>query len=277
VQVPADPPKQFWDRQLPEMLEERLTDPDFKAVAQFDYLVLDEAQDILARPRLWQTLIHFLVGGLERGAFALFGDFEHQVLADQERMRDSLAALDATSGPAHWALSENCRNYRIVGETAVRLSGFGGTVYSGYMRIGGDVRNYDISFYEDEQSQLEKLARWLQDLEAQHYEASEITLLSFRADHLSAAAGLRSQGHRLRPARQSGETASYASVHAFKGLENKVIILTDVDLEGQDFQRHLFYTGITRATECVRILCNKKSQATLMRWLSENSEHERKI
>src|SRR5262245_9463905 len=45
--------RDFWETELPERLEERLTDPDFSAAAVFDYLVLDEAQDILARPRLW--------------------------------------------------------------------------------------------------------------------------------------------------------------------------------------------------------------------------------
>lgn len=277
VQIPPDPSQLFWEIQLPEMLEDRLTDPDLRAVAQFDYLVLDEAQDVLARPRLWQALIHFLAGGLDRGRFALFGDFDHQALADRERMSQNLLALNSISRPAHWSLTENCRNYRIVGETAVRLSGFGDVVYSGYMRTGGSIQNYDISFYENETAQLDKLARWIQELEAQGYKASEITLLSFRADHLSAAGSLRAQGYKLRPAWQSGEAISCASVHAFKGMENKLIILTDVDLEDRDFHRQLFYTGMTRATECVRVLCNRKSQATLMRWLSGKSENERTI
>jgi hypothetical protein len=145
------------------------------------------------------------------------------------------------------------------------------------MRAGGSVHNYDISFYDHEQAQLDTLARWLRELDAHGYKAAEITLLSFRADYLSAAARLRSQGYTLRPAWQSGELTSYASVHAFKGMENKLIILTDVDLEDQEFHRHLFYTGMTRATECVRVLCTKQSQTTLMRWLSEGSEHERTI
>jgi ATP-dependent exoDNAse (exonuclease V) alpha subunit len=61
---------------------------------------------------------------------------------------------------------------------------------------------------------------------------------------------------------------SYASIHSFKGMENKVIILTDVVLGNQDFHRDLFYTGMTRATECVRILCEKSSQQTLLGWLT---------
>ena len=268
IQIPQDPPGRFWESQLPDMLEERLTDPDFRAVAQYDYLVLDEAQDILARPRLWQVLTQFLAGGLEHGRFALFGDFDYQTLADRDCMLESLLALNAASRPTHWQLSENCRNYRVVGETAVRLSGLGNGVYSDYMRVGGGARNYDISFYDCEQAQLNTLGRWIGAIESLGHRPSDITLLSFRADHLSAAARLGSRGYNLRPAWQSGAATSYASVHAFKGMENKFIILTDVNLEDEDFHRHLFYTGMTRATEGVRVLCSTKSQPTLTRWLS---------
>jgi hypothetical protein len=272
VQIPSEPTQHFWETELPEMLEERLTDPDFEAIALFDYLVLDEAQDILARPRLWQSVTHFLSGGLNNGAFALFGDFRHQVLRDREAMLQSLSALDTPNRPVRWNLSENCRNYRIIGESAVRLAGFGAAAYTGYMRVGGSVRSYDITFYEDEDAQLAKLKGWLQEFQSQGYRTWEITLLSFRAHHLSAATRLISRGYKLRPAGQSGELTAYASVHAFKGMENKVIILTDVTLDDQDFQRHVFYTGITRATECVRILCDKRSQPTLSRWLAGKSQ-----
>jgi ATP-dependent exoDNAse (exonuclease V) alpha subunit len=55
-------------------------------------------------------------------------------------------------------------------------------------------------------------------------------------------------------------------------LENKVIILTDVALGEPDFHRALFYTGMTRATEVVRVLCDKRSQKTLTGWLTRKVE-----
>jgi ATP-dependent exoDNAse (exonuclease V) alpha subunit len=65
----------------------------------------------------------------------------------------------------------------------------------------------------------------------------------------------------------SGNFTKFTSVHAFKGMENKVIILTDVALDNKDFHRDLFYTGMTRATESVRVLCYEKSKATILNWL----------
>lgn len=267
VVIPDNPSQDYWETQLPMELEERLTDPDFKTVAAFEYLVLDEAQDILAKPRLWQCLTQFLAGGEARGAFALFGDFDHQVLGERESMQLVLASLDESDRPVHWSLSENCRNYSIVGDTAVRLAGFTDPVYLGYLRSGGGLHNYDIFFYDNEQAQSDKLNQWLTEFKAQGYKLSEITLLSFRADHLSAASRLK-PGLKVRPAWQSGIHTAYASVHAFKGLENKVIFLTDVVLSDKDCQRDLFYTGMTRATESVRILCDKGSQEILCKWLA---------
>lgn len=266
VEIPDNPSREYWEEQLPQELEERLTDPDFKAAAAFDYLVLDEAQDILAKPRLWQCLTQFLSEGESRGAFALFGDFDHQVLGEREAMQASLAALDKYYRPVRWNLSENCRNYPIVGSTAVKLAGFTDPVYSGYLRTGGGLHNYDIFFYDNEQAQLDKLSWWLTEFRAQGYKPSEITLLSFRADHLSAGSRL-DPGLKIRPARQSGVHTAYASVHAYKGLENKIVILTDIVLNDKDYQRDLFYTGMTRATESVRILCDKGSQQVLSKWL----------
>jgi hypothetical protein len=267
VQIPANPSQDFWDSDLPQAIEERLTDPDFSSVASFDYLVLDEAQDILARPRLWQCVAQFINGGISKGAFALIGDLDHQVLAARQAMLNALADVESSAHPARWRLSENCRNYRVVGETAAHLGGVGDTVYTAYMRTGGGTRNYNIAFYGSDQSQLDQVAQLIKEFKAEGYKPAEITLLSFRADEFSVAARLRQAGHKLRPARQAGDQTSYTTVHAFKGMENKVIILTDVVLNDSGFHRDLFYTGMTRATESVRVVCEEDSQATLAEWI----------
>jgi hypothetical protein len=272
VVIPEAPSPAFWETDLPQQLEDRLTDPDLKATSAFDYLVLDEAQDLLARPRLWHCLAQFLRGGIDGGMFALLGDFEHQVLKDHEPMQVELAAIDASARPVRWHLSENCRNYRIVGETALRLGGVPASVYSGYLRVGGGLQNYNIIFYESSEEQLAQLGQWLRDFKGLGYKASEITLLSFRSDESSAAVSLKHAGYKLRPAWQSGEGTAYASVHAFKGMENKIIILTDVVLTDQALNRDVFYTGMTRATECIRVLCDKKSEAVLCEWLTGKAE-----
>ena len=275
VQIPKNPTPLFWACELPDRIEERVTDPDFKSVAAFDYLVVDEAQDLLARPRLWQCLAKFLDGGLTNGLFCLFGDFENQVISDRDAMAQSLSTLQALASPARYHLSENCRNYQIVGDSAVLLSGFEKAVYSGYMRVGGGMQNYDIVFYENELEQLEKIKAWIKDFRSQGYAPTDITVLSFSSSAASAAAKLEQSGFNIHPVwRGSIGGSSFATVQAFKGLENKIIILTDVALGDAEFHRSLFYTGMTRASESVRVLCDKKSQKTLISWLSKKATHD---
>jgi hypothetical protein len=138
------------------------------------------------------------------------------------------------------------------------------------MRTGGGLQNYDIFFYVDEREQQAVIARWLKEFRAQRYGYNDITVLSFRTSEDCAAARLAATGVRLRPVWQHvADCTTYASVQAFKGLENRVIILTDVILAEPHFHRDLFYTGMTRASETVRVSCDKRSQEMLTSWLSE--------
>jgi hypothetical protein len=270
--IPASPSTAYWDMELPAMILERLTDPDFSAEAMFDVLVIDEAQDVLARPHLWDCLQRFLAGGITGGAFCLLGDFEHQNLADADVLARSLKTLERAAKPVHWRLAENCRNYRIVGQMALRLSNIDSSVYDAYIRRGGSASNYDIFFYADDVQQADVLAKWLGDFRDQGYLPNEITVLSFRAPEHCAAAKLESRGVKVRPARAAGASTGYTSVHAFKGLENKIIVLTDVVIGEAEFQRYLFYVGMTRATETVRVLCDRRCEETLMSWVVGGTE-----
>lgn len=274
IDIPVHPSNGFWETELIEKLEEGLTDPNVNVASSFDYLVIDEAQDLLARPRLWQCVLQVLIGGLESGSFAIFGDFENQVLTDRFSMDQSLSTLISTAHPTQFRLSENCRNYKIVGETAVGLSGIEDGVYSGYLRAGGGVQNFDIAYYENDRAQLDQLSGWIREFKNKGYKSSEISILSPCNPGQSAAARLVHRGFKLREAWQAGLDTGYSSIQAFKGLENKVVILTDLVFDDHDNHRNLLYTGMTRAVESVRLLCESKSQGTLNRWLSVKDHHE---
>ena len=274
IQIPSQPSGEYWETELIEKLEEGLTDPDIHAAVSFDYLVIDEAQDLLARPTLWSCVLQLLVGGLDRGSFAIFGDFENQVLTDRLSMDKSLSELTSVAHPTRFRLSENCRNYKIIGETAVGLSGIEGDVYSGYLRSGGGVQNFDITYYENDRAQLDQLIIWIREFKSNGYKSSEISILSLCNPGDGAAARLALEGYRLREVWKAGLETGYSSIQAFKGMENKVVILTDLAFNKQDNHRNLLYTGMTRAIESVRLLCDRRSQGTLNRWLSGKDQHE---
>ena len=255
----------FWEG-IVNQIEEKLTDPEFIAISEFDCLIVDEAQDFLSRKNIWDLLCSFLDGGKEKGNFVLFGDFENQVLSSRSILDDSLNELDLLSKPFKYQLTENCRNYQIIGNTAVKLAGLRETVYDGFLRKGGSINNYEIYYYKSEEDQIERLSLWIKKFKNEGYRPSEITLLSFCGDISSAASKLIKKGHDLSPAWKNSKETSFSSVHAFKGMENKIIIFTDVILQEKEFDRNLLYTAITRATESVYILCNENSMNTILNW-----------
>jgi hypothetical protein len=268
IHIPPNASPQFWDKELPALLEERVTDPEFRSAATFDYLVVDEVQDLMSRPALWEAIGSYLEGSFTTGAYALFGDFVNQALGREwegARARDHLLE---TATPALWELAENCRNYRVIGEAAASLAGSGPHLYSGYLRSGGSARDYDIEFYSDDREQDALLEKALRDFKTRGFRPNEISVLSFRSNDKSAAFRLRERGVPLDRPWPLTDRTSFASVHGFKGMENRVIILSDLVLSDASFERSLFYTGVTRATESVLILCHESSRATLARWLS---------
>lgn len=268
IHVPENPDSRYWEHDLPNLLEDRLTDPEFRAEAVFDYLVVDEVQDLMSRPDLWHATGMFLLGGFERGSYALFGDFANQALGREGEAAGARARLMQTASPTCWELSENCRNYKVVGEAAAKLAGSRADLYSGYLRTGGSARDYDIQFYADDEQQDALLVSALREFRARGFRAGEITLLSFRSDEQSAAARLRAKGAPLAKPWPPKDVTSYSTVHAFKGMENRVIILTDLVLNDANFERSVFYTGLTRATESALVICHVSSRATLANWLT---------
>lgn len=256
--------RRYWDETFPEQLLNFLTDPHASADCQFDALVLDEAQDVMARVNLFNALEGFLKGGWQDGRFIMFGDFENQVLSELPVIAERKRTLKEVSRAAEIGLDENCRNYRAIGNAALALSGVSTSVYSGYMRGAGEGSNFDIEYHDSEADEIRVLRQWLQAARAEGYRDSEIVLLSFRADEKAAAGRLIREGFRLVREGQDGEGFRYASVQAFKGLEAKVVIVTDVHFEYAALCKNLLYVAITRAIERVRVSCHRNQSKQLL-------------
>jgi len=274
VQTPENPTSDYWNGEFLDVVEERLTDPKMARNVGFDYLVIDEAQDILANERLWQIVSQLVKGGLKSGKYAIFGDFEFQFFGNKTAAVAALAKLRDEAGIAQFVLRENCRNYQPVGEIATALAGLGNIVYDGYRRSGGSTDDYDIEYYSSSVEQASLVKRHIDAFKKQGYEHDDIVILSFNADSDSAASR-PDFGVQVRPFwSATGSGVRYASVNAFKGLEAKKIILTDVQLDGREFRRNQLYTGITRSTESVVILCHMSAKQTILDYIKQSEAQE---
>ena len=84
INIPNTPDSKFWDHTFLESAEDALLDGDRKSECQFDVLILDEAQDILCRPRLMDLIECTLDGGFADGKWLFAGDYRFQVIGSDD-------------------------------------------------------------------------------------------------------------------------------------------------------------------------------------------------
>lgn len=262
VELPAGPAgPDLWSEDLLAKFLGRLSDPDLREQVSFDRLVVDEAQDILARPALFDCLARLVRGGVNDGSWVLLGDFDHQVLttsSQRDAMRAALRALVQDARPAVWPLSENCRNFEVVGKAALSLGGIEEEIYEGFRRGVGDGSYLRPGVYIGSEHQLQLLRSEIEYWKGRHFQPKDITILSLCRAEDSAAARLGTTSGALRRLGQPGYCLAYGSIDEFKGMESEVVILTDIDLGGagapEERRKDLFYTGMTRALFGVSVL-----------------------
>jgi len=268
IEIPKEPSKEFW-HELPSLVADYCTDTYTDDVRFFDYIILDEAQDILAKTNWFESLDYCLDGGFRKGKFIFFGDLSNQVLNGATNLEQNLQQLESEASPTKWYLSENCRNYQIVGNAAVKLSGLIDNPYTGYVKTEQVPTAYDIDTYDTNNTQVDKIITLVHHFLKLGYRQSEITLLTFSAIEYSSISPyeLKKMFKNL-TVDKGEEPIQLESVYTYKGMENKIVILFDVELVDVVQKRNLFYTGITRATESIRILVAEQSIDILANWMS---------
>lgn len=260
----------YWEETLPNRALERLvSDATAQAAWQFDYLILDEAQDLL-RPQFIDVLDMCMPDGLARGQWLMFGDFAQSLynehLFDFDEFRDHYPRL--TWVP--YKLTCNCRNTPRIGgfvQRAARLRpGYARHLRPDDHTLGDPV----LLFYRDEAEQLDKLAATIERLlGTSHVLAEDIVVLSARAGTASAAGRLaaRPAWHRRLSPTPTGRAVHYTTIHSFKGLEASAVIVTDItSVTGPDGGA-LFYVAASRASNRLIMLADetiKKSLTTAL-------------
>jgi hypothetical protein len=269
--VSAEATRRFWEVELPERaLDVMLAKGED---AQFDELIVDEAQDIL-RDDYLDVLDLSLRGGLAAGRWRFFGDFERQALyATATLALDEFC--DRRGGqPARFHLGNNCRNAPRIVEFIKLL----GRLDRGYVRVmrpdsGADPR---IRFQSGPERGCELLAETLAELYHDGFTGQDIVVLSPRsqgscAERLAEAPW----SDRLAPADDAGPgQIPYTTIHAFKGMEAAAVVVTDLEEVDGRRMESLFYVAITRATDRLVLLMDEGMRVNLTRLLESRVAHE---
>jgi hypothetical protein len=229
----------------------------------FDELIIDEAQDILYDVYL-DVLEVSLRGGLTHGTWRMFGDFSQQRLYDDSVSLEQFCG-GRGAGCGRYTLDENCRNSPRVAAWVTRACGLD----DGYRRVlrADDGVEPIVCFYRDEDDQRQQLVRVLAELYEAGFTGPQTAVLSSHSDDKCIARLVADQRwrDRLEPLRndkdlrvnlRDGKT-HYSSIHRFKGLEARAVVLTDIEQLDTPRDRALLYVGATRATQRLVVLAHE--------------------
>ena len=217
--------------------------------ASFDALVIDEGQDILFSPTI-DAIGMALRGGLAEGRWILFYDPDLQSdLYGQmdERVIETLVSYR----PARLRVQENFRNPEPSVDEMCRVTGTKKPVCRRQLQVRMDYRSYS-----SDAEQGKKLRALLVELIREGVEPPSISILSgcrredsciekFPPDVGKSIAFIEGG----RPAALDDDSITACTVSSFKGMENEIIILTDlpVPLPEKEWERSVVYVGMTRA------------------------------
>lgn len=218
----------------------------------FDVLVLDECQDLLI-PEYLDVFGALVSGGLEKGQWAFFGDTCFQNIFNRtvtpEQMIEALGKR-SPGFPRYW-LSKNCRNTRNIGNDTYKIVGLHEPPYRPSAVTGSPVV---YLYYHEPSEQTAMIQRLVRELKGEGIERNDITVLSPRrlgkcsfSDQFpdidikfcDMTNGMTCRDH------ENG--VNFCTIQGFKGLENSVIIVTDIpDLDKDQF-KSLIYVAMSRA------------------------------
>lgn len=247
----ADP--HFWHSELPltamESLVDRCADCE-----PFDELILDEAQDLL-RDEYLDFLDLSLAGGLAAGRWRFFGDFERQAIYEPSVSLPQFTTTRGSGAPIY-SLRTNCRNTPRIAEFARLLGGLD-PAYSRILRPD-DGLEPEIRYYADADGQRRVLLAVLEEVYKEGFRGRDVVVLSPRADGGCACSLTEIPWRdRLRDYESCGKGhLPFCSVHAFKGLEARVVVVTDVESIDGAYANALFYVAATRALQRLYVLAH---------------------
>lgn len=239
---------EFFNERVPALFEKAAgVLLEEERLPQFDVIILDEAQDVL-NTAVMNCLDLILKGGFRSGRWLLCLDSANQSNVYQRMSAEVLAYLRSLK-PAQFLLTENFRNPKNLVREMCMLTG---TARPDCMRMLPS--NVDYRTFRSAKEEGQKLQALLVDLIREGVRPGEITILSARKrDDALVTRNPPGAGFKICHLEDEQgpcpvDAVSAASVSAFKGLENEVIIFTDVPaLEPvSDWGRSMLYVGMTR-------------------------------
>jgi DNA polymerase III delta prime subunit len=262
-QVNSLPPKNSSDHQvyfsknLP--LEFLIEYDNFNESDKLDFLILDEAQDLLT-PNYLEVFDCILKGGLRNGNWVMFGDFSNQAIYSNDPLKCFELLNSYSSFTRFPPLKTNCRNTICIAEQNTLLTGAELPEFT-YRNLKGNIVTCKYPKYDDQTKEIELI---LLEIEKRGIPLIKVTLLSPKAIENSVI----SEYEPILTLIKKG--VQYSTIQGFKGLENNIIVLFDFDDVYSKQMQRLLYVGISRATQELYLVLRVELQSSIIELIQGN-------
>ena len=239
----SDKIQQYYQSDLPEAAAIALLDGG----ELYDKIVVDEAQDLIQDSYL-EVMSTCLEKGLSRGRWTMFGDFSMQAIyADGMSGAGMIEKLEDQTAFIRFKLTINCRNTKPICKEIETVTGFKAP-HNLWTKVDGPPVQYIT--WSTMENQCKKLQTLLKQLADAHISPEQITILSPKRRDDSVVSML--DGYPIKDFKVPiGVNTTFCTIQAYKGLENTVIVLTDIENFSSD---KLMYVGLSRACSGLFIL-----------------------
>jgi len=254
----------FWEDTIPQKALIALE----KNPVKYDKIIIDEAQDIFVKS-YFNILNVILEGKIKKGKWCFFSDPEQNIEKSKHKIKynDAIELLlgvswDDFSRPP--SLTTNWRNSNNINNDILKLMNWSyHHNISNKIVEGQDVEYYQWYTPDEQKKEIEKCLNKL--LEIENIKRKDITLLTTYDPHRhknpswyekSVLSTIDKNRYKLIEYKDGGNEITFSSIASFKGMENSVIILVDVE-SYED--KNLLYVGMSRAR--VRLIVFESAQA----------------
>ena len=204
----------------------------------FDKIVIDEAQDLL-KENFLLVIDSMLNGGLKKGKWFFFGDFDYQTIYNRESSYDLVRSrLEEEAGFAVFNLTVNCRNTLNIQKEMNKIVGLNVST------LNTDVNAPKVKYIQfgDQDEEKVLLEAELKNILAGGIKKSDITILSPFKKERSVISKVSK--YKIDDIDDDTDNITYSTIQGFKGLENTVIVLTDIQTYNKP---DLMYVAMSRA------------------------------
>ena len=241
-----------------------------ESVPSFDLVIIDEGQDILA-DSYYKCIDRLISKGFKNGKWAVFYDPNQNIFNNYRDLSSMLARLRTETSVASWKLSINCRNTKQIANANILLTNI---PEQGKTRVSGPQVEYiSYSGQDDARAKISAIIRNLRDsgvVGGDFIILSKYTLL-----HPKNSIGTIGLDKDLGTIKASGQMwrakkneIRFSTVASFKGLDAKIVILSDIDQFSSEEARLLNYVAASRACAKLYILYDSSSETERQQMIS---------